>query len=230
MITLITTFISSPLIITLLTLFTKKVKKKVPLPRNNCKKMSPRYLFPFSRREVCCSQYKSLNKALVCFSSCAVCSENPGLSGRYHAGFWSGKRWSCCRMSTRSAEGCDTCSSWSTSSKPTAAATATTAGGLTQPSITASIISTERQQQQSGNSVTATTTLTTSTTNSCSEANNNPIVQSQTRSNNGESLLGFRFQTISRKILCSRPDNIFTVKYGLFDIDCGLEINYNNLM
>ncbi|XP_046432250.1 tyrosine-protein kinase Btk29A isoform X2 [Neodiprion fabricii] len=48
----------------------------------------------------------------------AVCAENPGLSGRYHSGLWSGKRWSCCRLSTRSAEGCDPCSLWS--SRPSA--------------------------------------------------------------------------------------------------------------
>ncbi|KAJ8676374.1 hypothetical protein QAD02_012161 [Eretmocerus hayati] len=107
----------------------------------------------------------------------AVCSENPGLSGRYHAGFWSGKRWSCCRMSTRSAEGCDTCSSWSTSSKsPSIAAT---------PSIT-SANGSERQQQTSSNVTSGTTTTTTI----CSETNNNPIVQSQTRSNNGVPLAG----------------------------------------
>lgn len=110
------------------------------------------------------------------FRLSAVCSENPGLSGRYHAGFWSGKRWSCCRMSTRSAEGCDTCSSWSTSSKPSAGA----------PSINSSANSAtvdrqqQQQQQQSTNATTGTTTTTTT------EANNNPIVQSQTRSNNGE--------------------------------------------
>ncbi|XP_058809578.1 tyrosine-protein kinase Btk29A-like, partial [Phymastichus coffea] len=90
----------------------------------------------------------------------AVCSENPGLSGRYHTGFWSGKRWSCCRMSSRSAEGCDTCSSWSTSSKPSSVASITSASNTTA------------------------VTTTTTTTTTCSEANNNPIVQA--RSNNGE--------------------------------------------
>ncbi|XP_008203443.1 tyrosine-protein kinase Btk29A isoform X1 [Nasonia vitripennis] len=101
----------------------------------------------------------------------AVCSENPGLSGRYHAGFWSGKRWSCCRMSTRSAEGCDTCSSWSTSSsKPSA-------GGGAAPSITSS--NSAERQLQSSNATTGSTATTT-----CSETNNNPVVQSQARSNN----------------------------------------------
>ena len=45
-----------------------------------------------------------------------VCSENSSLSGRYHTGLWYGRRWSCCRMSTRSAEGCDACTNWSTKS------------------------------------------------------------------------------------------------------------------
>lgn len=100
----------------------------------------------------------------------AVCSENPGLSGRYHAGLWSGKRWSCCRLSTRSAEGCDTCSSWS--SKPLNA---------TNPSSTSSVPS---FTSAAGSTVAATTTAAITdrpqTTNS--EANNNPIVHSQARS------------------------------------------------
>lgn len=99
-----------------------------------------------------------------------MCSENPGLSGRYHAGFWSGKRWSCCRMSTRSAEGCDTCSSWSA-----ATATATKPGAGT-PSITsANSAAAEQRHQQAANATTGTTTT---------ETNNNPVAQ--TRSNNGE--------------------------------------------
>ncbi|KOC62730.1 Tyrosine-protein kinase Btk29A [Habropoda laboriosa] len=100
----------------------------------------------------------------------AVCSENPGLSGRYHAGLWSGKRWSCCRLSTRSAEGCDTCSSWSfkplnaTNSSSTSTSSFTSATGSTIATIAAI---TDRPQ----------------TTNS--EANNNPIVHSQARSTIG---------------------------------------------
>ncbi|XP_026301578.1 tyrosine-protein kinase Btk29A isoform X1 [Apis mellifera] len=103
----------------------------------------------------------------------AVCSENPGLSGRYHAGLWSGKRWSCCRLSTRSAEGCDTCSSWS--SKPLNA---------TNPSSTSSVPS---FTSAAGSTVATTTTAAITdrpqTTNS--EANNNPIVHSQARSTIG---------------------------------------------
>ncbi|XP_069676955.1 tyrosine-protein kinase Btk isoform X3 [Periplaneta americana] len=43
----------------------------------------------------------------------AVCSENSCLSERYHIGLWNGKRWTCCRLLTRSADGCDSCTSWS---------------------------------------------------------------------------------------------------------------------
>ncbi|KAJ9599562.1 hypothetical protein L9F63_009960, partial [Diploptera punctata] len=43
----------------------------------------------------------------------AVCSDNSSLSERYHVGLWSGKRWTCCRLSNRSADGCDSCTSWS---------------------------------------------------------------------------------------------------------------------
>jgi hypothetical protein len=45
-----------------------------------------------------------------------VCSENSCLSERYHVGLWSGKRWTCCRLSNRSADGCDSCTSWSRTS------------------------------------------------------------------------------------------------------------------
>lgn len=41
-----------------------------------------------------------------------ACSENPSLSGRYHAGLWTGRRWSCCRGSGRTAEGCEPTSNW----------------------------------------------------------------------------------------------------------------------
>lgn len=46
----------------------------------------------------------------------SVCNENSSLSGRYHTGLWYGRRWSCCRMTTRSAEGCDACTNWSSKS------------------------------------------------------------------------------------------------------------------
>ncbi|EGI70057.1 Tyrosine-protein kinase Btk29A [Acromyrmex echinatior] len=110
----------------------------------------------------------------------AVCSENSGLSGRYHAGLWSGKRWSCCRLSTRSAEGCDTCSSWS--SKPTTNAT--------NPSSTTMSASTTSTTSVPGSNIinnTISTTIITSDHRSQSnaEANNNPIIQSQTRSTIG---------------------------------------------
>ncbi|KAG7207834.1 hypothetical protein KM043_009435 [Ampulex compressa] len=102
----------------------------------------------------------------------AVCSENPGLSGRYHAGLWSGKRWSCCRLSTRSAEGCDTCSSWSskplnaTNPSSTSTSSCTSATGSTNVTSTIAAIS---DRQPTSNA----------------ETNNNPIVQSQTRSTIG---------------------------------------------
>ncbi|XP_066999606.1 tyrosine-protein kinase Btk isoform X2 [Anabrus simplex] len=41
-----------------------------------------------------------------------VCSDNSRLSERFHPGLWGGKRWSCCRVSIRSAEGCDTTTAW----------------------------------------------------------------------------------------------------------------------
>lgn len=43
----------------------------------------------------------------------AVCSENSCLSQKYHVGLWNGKRWTCCRISNRSADGCESCTSWS---------------------------------------------------------------------------------------------------------------------
>jgi len=42
-----------------------------------------------------------------------VCSENSCLSQKYHIGLWNGKRWTCCRISNRSADGCESCTSWS---------------------------------------------------------------------------------------------------------------------
>ncbi|CAD1474098.1 unnamed protein product, partial [Heterotrigona itama] len=95
------------------------------------------------------------------------CSENPGLSGRYHAGLWSGKRWSCCRLSTRSAEGCDTCSSWS--SKPL---NATNSSSTSTSSFTSA----------AGSTVATTAAITDRPQTTNSEANNNPIVHSQARS------------------------------------------------
>ncbi|XP_048511813.1 tyrosine-protein kinase Btk29A isoform X3 [Athalia rosae] len=86
----------------------------------------------------------------------AVCGDNPGLSGRYHSGLWSGKRWSCCRLSTRSAEGCDTCSLWTT--RPPIAVTAS-AAVVAPPS-----------ERQNVNPAPATT-----------EANNNPVNVTQNR-------------------------------------------------
>ncbi|XP_029670158.1 tyrosine-protein kinase Btk29A-like isoform X1 [Formica exsecta] len=109
----------------------------------------------------------------------AVCSENSGLSGRYHAGLWSGKRWSCCRLSTRSAEGCDTCSSWSAKS----------ATNATNPSSTTTSVSTTSTSVPGStiNNTISTTTVTSDhraqLTNA--EANNNPIIQTQARSTIG---------------------------------------------
>lgn len=104
--------------------------------------------------------------------SLAVCSENSGLSGRYHAGLWSGKRWSCCRLSTRSAEGCDTCSSWSSnpSSTTTSASTTSTSvpGNIVNNSTSTPIVTSDHRSQSTN-----------------AEANNNPIVQPQTRSTIG---------------------------------------------
>lgn len=42
-----------------------------------------------------------------------ACLENTRKSERYHWGVWSGKRWTCCRLVNRSANGCNPCSSWS---------------------------------------------------------------------------------------------------------------------
>ena len=43
----------------------------------------------------------------------AVCSDNSCLSQKFHIGLWNGKRWTCCRISNRSADGCESCTSWS---------------------------------------------------------------------------------------------------------------------
>ncbi|XP_023287551.1 tyrosine-protein kinase Btk29A isoform X2 [Orussus abietinus] len=99
----------------------------------------------------------------------AVCSENPGLSGRYHAGLWSGKRWSCCRLSTRSAEGCDTCSSWA--SKPANSSNS----ACSVPAVAAAATA----------AATATATAAERPLPAPAEANNNPVVQPQARSTIG---------------------------------------------
>lgn len=127
-----------------------------------------------------------------------VCSENSGLSGRYHAGLWSGKRWSCCRLSTRSAEGCDTCSSWSTKSVTNATnpSSTTTSVSTTSTSIPGSTI----------NNTILTTTISSDhraqLTNA--EANNNPIIQTQARSTIGSYFifivyLSYAFAFVSHK-------------------------------
>lgn len=139
-----------------------------------------------------------------------VCSENSGLSGRYHAGLWSGKRWSCCRLSTRSAEGCDTCSSWS--SKPATNATnpssTTTSASTTSTSVLGSVV----------NNIISTTTVTSDHRSTNAEANNNPIVQSQTRSTIGSY---FTFTIFSRRLLCrNRP----TGKSIRFSFQCCVKV------
>ncbi|XP_015180304.1 PREDICTED: tyrosine-protein kinase Btk29A-like isoform X2 [Polistes dominula] len=94
----------------------------------------------------------------------AVCCENPSLSDRYHVGLWSGKRWSCCRLLTRSAEGCDTCSSWSLNLVTNAPACPLRTVTSTTGNVTASIVIPPADS-------------TIQTTNA--ETNNNPIIQSQ---------------------------------------------------
>lgn len=42
----------------------------------------------------------------------AVCSDSATPSERFHPGLWSGKRWNCCRATTRQTDGCDSCESW----------------------------------------------------------------------------------------------------------------------
>ncbi|XP_050598704.1 tyrosine-protein kinase Btk29A-like isoform X4 [Bombus affinis] len=100
-----------------------------------------------------------------------VSSENPGLSDRYHPGLWSGRRWSCCRSSTRSAEGCESssCSSWSF--KPSNAA---------NPSST----STSSFTLATRSTVATTAAITDRPQTTSSEANN-PIVHFQARSTIG---------------------------------------------
>ncbi|KAG5332208.1 BTKL kinase, partial [Acromyrmex heyeri] len=124
----------------------------------------------------------------------AVCSENSGLSGRYHAGLWSGKRWSCCRLSTRSAEGCDTCSSWS--SKPTT--NATNPSSTTMSASTTSTTSVPGSTNTINNTISTTTITSDHRSQSNAEANNNPIVQSQTRSTIGSY---FTFITFSHAFI-----------------------------
>nr|XP_018917341.1 PREDICTED: tyrosine-protein kinase Btk29A isoform X3 [Bemisia tabaci] len=41
-----------------------------------------------------------------------VCTNNLNLSTNYHPGLWNGKRWECCRASTRYLTGCESCSEW----------------------------------------------------------------------------------------------------------------------
>lgn len=62
----------------------------------------------------------------------AVCAENSGLSERYHTGVWNGRRWSCCKLTTRNAEGCDS-SSWSARSLITASTRQTVTSAAPQP-------------------------------------------------------------------------------------------------
>jgi hypothetical protein len=50
---------------------------------------------------------------LIFFFVVAVCSENSCLSLKYHVGLWNGKRWTCCRISNRSTDGCESCTPWS---------------------------------------------------------------------------------------------------------------------
>lgn len=47
-----------------------------------------------------------------------ACADNPSLSGRFHAGLWTGRRWSCCRGSGRTAEGCEPTSNWAQEQPP----------------------------------------------------------------------------------------------------------------
>lgn len=42
----------------------------------------------------------------------SVCTNNLNLSTNYHPGLWNGKRWECCRASTRYLTGCESCSEW----------------------------------------------------------------------------------------------------------------------
>ncbi|KAF7987295.1 hypothetical protein HCN44_003057 [Aphidius gifuensis] len=83
-----------------------------------------------------------------------VCRENPGLSGRYHAGIWNGKRWSCCRLSSRNAEGCDTCSFF-TSKLPSKNATSST---IVTPTI-ATLTNTIEHDRRSSHANTTITSL-----------------------------------------------------------------------
>ncbi|CAD6231652.1 GSCOCG00001517001-RA-CDS, partial [Cotesia congregata] len=119
----------------------------------------------------------------------SVCSENPGLSGRYHTGLWSGKRWSCCRLSSRSAEGCDTCSSWSPPKPPSSNATINSSSPSSAINTITNALEGDHERrtqqqpvQQQPSPITTITTALTTTTGTASEANNNPIIQSQARS------------------------------------------------
>ncbi|XP_024083882.1 tyrosine-protein kinase Btk29A isoform X2 [Cimex lectularius] len=44
----------------------------------------------------------------------STCGENSDVSTTYHCGLWNGKRWTCCRVSTRTVAGCTNTTVWST--------------------------------------------------------------------------------------------------------------------
>ncbi|XP_015592435.1 tyrosine-protein kinase Btk29A isoform X2 [Cephus cinctus] len=110
----------------------------------------------------------------------ALCSENPGLSGRYHTGLWSGKRWACCRLSARSAEGCDTCSCWTTANSLNSGHFANS----TSPTHAVGTANTVNSTAITSAAATVTST-TILPTNVIAEANNNPLVQPPSRSTIG---------------------------------------------
>lgn len=97
-----------------------------------------------------------------------VCGNNPQLRRTYHQGLWNGRRWSCCRNTTRAIPGCEATTLWgtllidlSTNSSPTninqlnnnqqqqpPATTVLQLGSIVHQALTAQREKREQQQQQ----------------------------------------------------------------------------------
>ncbi|KAF4523885.1 hypothetical protein B566_EDAN010203 [Ephemera danica] len=78
-----------------------------------------------------------------------VCSDNLGLSDRFHEGVWNGRRWSCCRTTSRASDGCESIS-WSPRPAQVRLQTANSVGSVQQ--VTASVIPLQNSTPASSNS------------------------------------------------------------------------------
>jgi hypothetical protein len=64
----------------------------------------------------------------------AVCTDNSGLSERFHEGVWNGRRWSCCRTTSRTSDGCDAIS-WNPRSAQNRLQSTNSVGSTQQQSV-----------------------------------------------------------------------------------------------